>query len=161
MIEEQWAAIEGFPDYAVSNLGRVKSLRFDKLLKPRINGYGHYRVVLYKDKEPYDVAIHRLVAAAFINGYSSELSVKPRDGDHSNLNVYNLRFRQGQRMGQLIKNPPKIAVRRVMVIESGEIFNNVHDCAEHIGGHPSSIYRVLRGERPHHLGYTFRYVEER
>jgi hypothetical protein len=160
MIEEQWAVIEGFPDYAVSNLGQVKSLRFDKILKPRINGYGHHRVVLYHEGKPHDIAVHRLVAATFIGGFSSDLSVKPRDGDHSNLSVMNLRFRQGQRMGTLNRNISEPAVRRLMIVETNEIFDSVSQCAEHFGGDPSAIYRVLRGERPHHLGFTFQYVKE-
>lgn len=159
-VEETWALIQGFPDYAVSNYGQVKSLRFDRILKARVNSYGLHRVVLYRNKEPYDFYVHRLVAAAFIDGYIPELQVRHRDDDGSNNNVYNLRFRQGQRMGQLIKNPPQATMRRIMIVENGKVFRTVAECADYIGGHPSSIYRVIRGERPHHLGYTFRFIEE-
>lgn len=158
--EERWAAIEGYPDYAVSSHGRVKSVRYDRFLKPRENSYGLQRVVLYKDREPHDFYVHHLVAAAFIDGYEEGLRVFPRDGDRSNNDVYNLRFREGQRMGQLVKNPPQAQLRRVMVVELEKIFPSVQACADFIGGHASSIYRVLRNERPSHLGYTFQYVEE-
>ena len=124
MTEEKWAEIAGFPDYAVSDQGRVKSVRFDRILKPRTNSYGHHRVVLYRGTQAHDFYIHLLVSAAF--------------------------------RGEI--TPPR--VRRVMVNESGMVFRTIGDCAEYIGGHPSSIYRVLRGERPSHLGYTFKYVEE-
>lgn len=125
MIDEKWAEIEGFPDYAVSNHGRVKSVRYDRVLKPRSNSYGLNRVVLYRNLLPHDFYIHRLVAVAF------------------EVDEY---------------RPAR--VRRVMINESEMIFRTVGDCADYIGGHPSSIYRVLRGERPSHLGYTFKYVEE-
>jgi hypothetical protein len=160
IVEEVWAEIQGFPDYAVSNHGRVMSTRFGKILTPRVNSYGSYRVVLYRDRKPYDFYVHRLVAAAFIDGYKPELQVKPRDEDYGNSNVYNLRFSNGARMGQLVKSPPPAKLRRVMIKETGHIFGTINDCAEYIGGHVSSIYRVLRGERPSHLGYTFAYVEE-
>lgn len=159
MIEEKWAGIEGYPDYAVSNHGEVKSVRFDRILKPRPNSYGQLRVTLYKDKEPHDFYVHHLVAAAFIDGYIPGLQVRHHK-DRADNSVYNLRFRQGQRMGQVIRNPAQAAVRRVMVVETGNVYRTVIDCANYIGGHPSSIYRVLRGERPSHLGYTFQYVEE-
>lgn len=159
-IEERWALIEGFPDYAVSNYGVVKSLRYDRELKPRPTSYGQLRVVLYRNKIPYDFYVHRLVAAAFIDGYIPELQVRHRDEDPTNNYVYNLRFKEGQRMGQLIKDPPKATTRKVMVVETREIFSTVVECASYIGGHASSIYRVIRGDRPHHLGYTFKFIEE-
>lgn len=160
MIEEIWAEVKDFPDYAVSNHGRVKSVRFDKMLKPRTNSYGSYRVVLYRDRQPYDVYIHRLVAATFIDGYTPELQVKPADGDYGNVSVHNLRLSSGVQLGTLIENPTSPKLRRVMINESGKIFRTIEECAKYIGGHTSSIYRVLRGERPSHLGYTFKYVEE-
>jgi len=160
MIEEKWAGIEGYPDYAVSNLGEIKSLRYDRILKPRPNSYGLQRVTLYKDKEPHDFYVHQLVAAAFIDGHLPGLKVRHRNDDRSDNNVYNIKFRQGQRMGSLIRNPAEASLRRVQIVETGMIFRTVVDCANFIGGHTSSIYRVLRGERPSHLGYTFQYVEE-
>lgn len=159
MTEEQWAVIEGFPDYAVSNLGRVKSLRFDRILTLRVNSYGHYRVVLYRNKEAHDVYVHRLVAAAFATGYLPWVQVKHHDSDKSNNYVNNLRM-VGKGMGQLIKEPPRPIMRRVRIVETQQIFRRVEDIARFLGGDASSIYRVLRGERRHHKGYTFEFVEE-
>lgn len=159
-VEEQWAAIDGFPDYAVSNHGRVRSLRYDRYLTPRANSYGHERVVIYRDKQPHEFYVHHLVAGAFISGYRPGKQIHHHDEDSSNNNVLNLRFAQGVRLGHLVPNPAPATLRRIMIVESGMIFKSIGDCANYIGGHSSSIYRVLRGERPHHLGFTFRYVEE-
>lgn len=158
-VEERWALITGFPDYAVSNYGVVKSLRYDRILKPRGNSYGHQRVVLYKDKEPYDFYVHRLVAAAFIEGFAPGVQVIHSNEDITDNYVYNLRFRKGKRMGQLRRDMPPIVTRRVRIIETGEEFSSVSECAKHINGHVGSIYRVIRGEREHHLGYTFDYID--
>jgi len=161
MIDELWAAIEGYPDYAVSNYGQVKSIRFDRLLKPRTNSYGLQRVVLYKNRVGKDFYVHHLVAAAFMDAYTPGEQVRHRSGsDKSNNHVYNLRFKSGMRMGRLVKNPIPAHIRRVMIVETGMIFRNVSDCANYINGQTSSVYRVLRGDRPSHLGYTFQYVEE-
>lgn len=91
MIEEQWAEIEGFPDYAVSNHGKVMSLRFNKLLNPRSNSYGLLRVTLYNDRKAKEFYVHHLVAAAFIDGYIPGKQVRHRQENEDN-NVYNLRF---------------------------------------------------------------------
>ena len=160
MIEEIWAEIVDYPDYAVSNHGRVKSIRYNRILNDRINSYGLHRVTLYRDKEPKDFYVHHLVAQAFITGYIPGLRVMHHDDNHSNNYADNLRFRDGQRMGTLVRNPKQPKERRILVKETGMIFRTVQECADYIGGWPSSIYRVLRGERPSHLGYTFHYVEE-
>ena len=73
---EIWMVIPGFPDYKVSNLGRVASYRNPnkpKLLRPTLSAYGYYQVCVAVG-EPFKkgkgksitIAVHRLVALAFI-----------------------------------------------------------------------------------------------
>jgi hypothetical protein len=74
---QEWIkAIQTFRDipgyegqYQVSNIGNVKSLKWDKerLLKPGITNNGYYYVVLFKDGKSKNYAIHQLVAMAFLN----------------------------------------------------------------------------------------------
>lgn len=149
--------IDGYPDYAISDHGRVLSLRYNSLLAPRINSYGNHRVVLYKDKVPHDFYVHHLVAFAFTTGYSAGMRVRHEDDDNGNNALTNLRFyRRG--MGQL-KTPDAPRGRRVRIIESGMVFRTVEDCARYLGGDTSSIYRVLKGQRLSHKGHTFDYLE--
>lgn len=68
-MNEVWKMICKHPDYAVSNLGRVRRRTDSKrsykrgfILKPIKNAYGYSTVVL--DRKTY--RIHRLVAEAFI-----------------------------------------------------------------------------------------------
>ena len=63
-------------------------------------------------------------------------------------------------MGQLNKRPNRARARKVRIVETGDIFLTVENCAKYIGGDPSSIYRVLRGERISHKGLTFEYYYE-
>lgn len=159
MREEQWAQLAEFPDYAVSSRGKVKSLRYDRLLAARPNSYGHQRIVLYKEGVRYDLYIHHLVAATFATGWEPGTQIRHADEDKSNNDIYNLRFPAGKRMGQLIKNPKVPGVRRVKIIGTTHVFRTVEDCARYLGGDPSSIYRVLRGDRLSHRGYSFEYLE--
>lgn len=54
--------------YNVSNLGRIKSLKFnkEKILKPSIDGGGYLMVGLSKDGKLKSRKIHQLVAEAFL-----------------------------------------------------------------------------------------------
>lgn len=80
--------------YQVSNLGRVKSLRFnkEKILKQSINNNGYLTLCLSKNKKYKNLKVHKLVAIAFLNhvpcGYKEV--VNHIDFDRTNNNVKNL-----------------------------------------------------------------------
>ncbi len=77
---EFWKQIKDYPDYEVSNLGRVKSLSRiilrkgkypflskEKILKPNDNGNGYYYIFLYKNGISKIKYIHKIVAITFLN----------------------------------------------------------------------------------------------
>lgn len=65
---EIWKIIKNFPSYQVSNLGRIKSLKFgkEKILRQSITKE-YLKVRLYKNKKSYNTEIHRLVYETFKN----------------------------------------------------------------------------------------------
>lgn len=65
---EIWKDIPGFPDYKVSNLGRVISYRGKtaKLLRASKSWYGYEQVSLSNGEKKRTMVVHRLVALAFI-----------------------------------------------------------------------------------------------
>ena len=70
---EKWKNIIGFKNYSISNTGKVKNNKTNKILKPRIKKSGYIEYVLYKNKAFYVLA-HRLVAIHFIpNPYKFEM----------------------------------------------------------------------------------------
>merc|ERR1712100_760696 len=74
---EVWKMIEVHPDHAVSNYGRVKNVKRNKILKA--NGY--YLKVSLNGKNR---TIHRLVASAFVENPEGKLHVDHIDGDREN-----------------------------------------------------------------------------
>ena len=93
-MEEEWRVIEDFPDYQVSNLGRVKSLNRRK--KEKILTFrpcqDYIRVSLCKDYKQYQRFVHRLVAFAFIPNPENKSEVDHIDRDRRNNTVQNLRW---------------------------------------------------------------------
>lgn len=55
---------------------------------------------------------------------------------------------------------PPTRNQKVRIIETGEVFKNYREAAEAINGNRSCVYLCLEGYRPHHLGYTFEYVDD-
>lgn len=69
MIKEIWKDVTGYEGlYQVSNLGKVKSLKFGKerILKPRVRGKGYLFVDLCKNGKTKAYSVHRLVALTFL-----------------------------------------------------------------------------------------------
>jgi len=65
---EIWRDIEGYEGlYQVSNLGRVRSLKKNKMImKPFVNEEGYLRITLLKDRKKNNLRVHRLVAKLFL-----------------------------------------------------------------------------------------------
>ena len=96
MIEE-WKDIEGYTDYMVSNLGRVKSLNYRKtdkeqVLKNKIDKDGYLLVNLYKNGKSKTFKIHRLVAQAFIPNSDNKPFIDHINTNRSDNRVENLRW---------------------------------------------------------------------
>ena len=70
---EIWKKIKDYPDYEVSNLGNVKSLKFnkEKILKPSKNSDGYLLIALCKKGTQKSFTVHKLVAMAFLNYVSN------------------------------------------------------------------------------------------
>ena len=88
---EEWRIIEDFPDYLVSNHGRVKR-KFKRVLKtfPKKNGY--LCVSLMNKSRMKQVLVHRLVAKAFVEGYEEGLIVNHKDTCKQNNFASNLEW---------------------------------------------------------------------
>jgi hypothetical protein len=68
IIAEEWKPTSGYPDYMISNFGRVRSLkgRKERILSPRKNRKGYISYVLANDNGlPVEVKCHHLVLNAF------------------------------------------------------------------------------------------------
>lgn len=75
---EKWLNIHGFTCYQVSDLGRIKSTKFNKsrILKPHKRRHGYLAVEL--NGRAY--SIHRLVATAFLMNPDNKTDVNHKNG---------------------------------------------------------------------------------
>lgn len=103
----EWRVIPGFPDYAVSDDGRVRRITPSKgpqsrravpfelklALKQKDRDLGYYSAALRRDGKTHHITVHRLVALAFLGGPPSPRhQVAHNDGVSTNNRVENLRW---------------------------------------------------------------------
>ena len=93
---ENWKEIDGYDGmYQVSDLGRVRSLKFGKVrvLRDGKNRDGYLTITLNKDKKKKSVYVHRLVAQAFIkNDDVTKIYINHIDECKQNNRVSNLEY---------------------------------------------------------------------
>jgi hypothetical protein len=95
---EKWKPIKGYSDYLISNRGRVKSLKSNKILCLHSDdrGKGYLQVGLCRDGKKTTRKIHHLVAAAFIGPRPKGTMVLHGDGDSRHNYYRNLRYGTAQ-----------------------------------------------------------------
>ena len=100
---EEWKVIEEFPNYEVSNLGRVRSIihadsmgrtKGGNILKQAFDGKRNYlHVNLYKDgSKTHSTNVHRLVALAFIPNPNNLNEINHIDENKLNNRADNLEW---------------------------------------------------------------------
>jgi hypothetical protein len=87
---EQYKEIPFAENYLVSNLGNVKSKRYNKQLKGFVNNSGYKRVQIGSSKNKH--FIHRLVAETFLKKEFGKEFVNHKDGNKLNNSVDNLEW---------------------------------------------------------------------
>ena len=92
-MEEIWKPIKDFEDkYEVSNLGRIRNIRTNHILK-MTNQYGNYfSIILYDGVRRKTTRVHRLVAEAFIPNPNNYSCVNHKDMNKQNNCVDNLEW---------------------------------------------------------------------
>ena len=162
---ENWKPIAGYDGlYEVSDLGRVRSLKFGKtkVLKPGRVGGGYLIVVLCKDGIRKNMKVHRLVASAFIPNPLNLETVNHKNEDKRNNNVSNLEWMS--RTDNLAYSRPQLAERRVQMLDksTGKLlatFPSIIEAERVTGINDGNICSCLKGRYKTAGGYLWRYVD--
>lgn len=91
-LPEQWRPIDGFPDYQISNHGRVQSLKTGRphLMKLSPNHRGYLMVSLSHGTRRMTRTVHLLVAYHFLGPRPEGMECRHVDGDKTHNSVDNL-----------------------------------------------------------------------
>lgn len=157
---ETWRSIAGYEGlYEVSNLGRVRSLKFGKtkILKPGSAGKGYLFVNLYRDGIRKTALVHRLVAEVFIPNTLNLKTVNHIDEDKTNNDVLNLEWMTSK------DNTVYSQARQVQMFgkSTGKLlatFQSIKEAAHKTGVQHGNIVNCCKGRYKSAGGYVWKYA---
>ena len=89
---EEWRNLSEFPNYQVSNIGRVRNSITGRILNLSISNCGYVLVQLRKSKKSFMRNVHRLVALAFIENPHNKSCVDHINRLKTDNTITNLRW---------------------------------------------------------------------
>ena len=176
-LKEIWKDIDDFNGYQISDSGVVRSWLNNRwgigneyrILAQSIDKVtGYAKVNLNKNGRGHTKAVHVLVAEAFHGGRHPGMDVNHIDGNKLNNSASNLEWcTRKENMKHAYENglwspDHEYKCRSVKIVETGETFNSLTDCAKAIGGQPHTISMCLNNKynRSAHKGVHFEYVDD-
>ena len=89
---ETFVEIEGFENYEISNLGKVRNIKSGRMLKPHLNHNGYLKHHLYRHDKQKELFLHRIIAIAFIDNPGKKPQVNHIDENKLNNDLSNLEW---------------------------------------------------------------------
>ena len=148
---EIWKDIPGYEgNYQVSNQGRVRNSRSQKVLKPKMLRAGYYQYTLSLQGRSFHRLAHRLVAQAFIPNPESKPQINHKNGQKTDNRVENIEWctgRENQLHRYKILGHNGGPARPVVCTTTGEIFPSAKAAADALGLTRSAVSQVCGGHR--------------
>lgn len=136
MINEKFLQIKNYPDYYISNYGRVYSIKRNKILKPFINNCGYCLITLYNEYGFKKITIHSLVAENFLEKKEG-CEINHKDENKLNNKVDNLEWLTHKENSQY-------SLGKKIITDKGEIFPSIGEASRELNVSKTSIIRSLK-----------------
>jgi hypothetical protein len=153
--------ITDYPNYSVTEDGRVINNKTNRELKPILGRNGYYQVSLCNSGKIKNVSIHRLVASAFLNNDENKREVNHINGIKTDNRVQNLEWntssenrqhafdtglkkyteRQRTRITETLSKP-------VLDTQTGIFYNSAKEASRLLGINKNTLYGYLLGHNP-------------
>lgn len=123
---ELWKPIPDYPKYWISTWGRVKNIRFNRILTPKAATNGYLQVTVANHNHKKSKCIHQLMAKTFLGPKLYKHEISHIDENQENNKLSNLEYVFWRLNRRISKKPPiKCQICGGVIIENGKICRNV------------------------------------
>src|SRR6188768_1474113 len=91
-LQEVWLPIKDYPNYQISNLGKIRNLKRDKFLNFGFHNKGYLLATLWKNNNQKTYTVHRLVAETFIPNINDNPQINHKNSIKTDNRVENLEW---------------------------------------------------------------------
>lgn len=164
MAKAIWLPVKGFPKYEVNQYGDIRNKRTGYVKKPCVDKSGYFQVKLSDENthKSHSKTVHRIVANAFYDGDFREYQVNHKDGNKQNNFIANLEFVTGSENVKHaydtgIRGPSggRGPIRKIRIVETGQVFDNMAECAKFVHGDNGNICRCVKDPTKTYKGYHY------
>lgn len=163
MEEEIWKDVAGSETIQISTNGRVRDIETNEILKPWLDSSGYPIITLKINGKNKLCRIHALMAETFLGERPTGYDVNHKVGIKDRVGLENLEYTTRSEnvlhAYQTGLNPHTHSIR---IVETGEVFNSISECARAIDGDPENIRQCLYDKyaRQTCRGYHFEWIEK-
>jgi hypothetical protein len=164
--------IPNYPNYSVTEDGKVWSSLTNKFLKAGLGKVGYYVVALHKDNNQKTFNVHRLVAESFLNNVDNKLFVNHINGIKTDNNITNLEWCTAKennihahKIGlNYISKSNRIEASRtakekfskiVLDTQTGVFYNSAREAAMAKGINSNTLHGRLNGSKPNNTSLIY------
>lgn len=168
---EIFAEISGFPNYSISNFGRVINKVTGKTLGNFKDTKGYPITFLYSDQKRKTLKVHRLVSISFIPNPENKPQVNHKDGNKTNNHWSNLEWAtnsengkhawdnnlrtKSEKMVRAMRSVSQLNKKRILDTRTGLYFESVQKAAESVGMRQNRLSSMLTGYIKNKTAFTY------
>lgn len=159
---ETFVKIEGFDNYEVSNLGKVRNIKSGRILKPSLNKNGYLRLWLCENNKRKHLYLHRIIATAFIDNPDEKPCVNHIDENKLNNDLSNLEWctvRENLIHGTRTKRAAEKCFKKVIQLDLNDNvlneFESMVQAEQETGVSRRNISSCCNGKRKSAGGYKW------
>lgn len=161
-MQEIWKDVKDFKNiYQISNFGKIRNVKTNRLLKPFKNTNGYYQINLWSKNKRKHILIHKLVAETFIPNPSKLPFINHKNENKLDNKVDNLEWCTAKYNCNYGTRNARLS-RPVICIELNKKYKSIQEASQELNIQKAHISGCCLKKRHYNTagGYHWEYVKE-